>query len=541
MSKFNTTAQRRRPTTPMRVTSTPTLTHEGGSGFAKDDKTALYTLAVTNMVGEPTFYESGPDRDSRFLDLIRRVTAADPEWMQGFIPWLRDGANMRSAATVAAVEYLRAGGVHADRVIDAACQRADEPGEMLAYYWSTNDGRKTLAAALKRGLAAAAARLYTEYAVLKYDTATSAVRFGDIIDLTKPVPRGEWQSVLFRHILDRRHGYRDDIGVTGFDSLPKLASAYALDDLPAGERRDALVDPQRLSDAGYTWERLSGWLPGGMDAAAWEAIIPSMPHMARLRNLRNFEDAKISKSVMREVAKSLSDPEVVAKGRQFPYRYWSAFKNSGTLYFAQALEDALDASMANVPAFTGRTLIACDTSGSMQNTVGGRSQVQMFEIAALFAATVASKSEARLIQYASTYEEVPISNSIFRTVQDIERRIGSCGHGTMTWPSVIDAHRQFPADRIIVFTDMQDHPASPSEGHTNYYSHRSTSRSIRSADLPDVPIYVWDLRGHETANIPNEPNRYLFGGFTDAAFRMISLLERGRDAKWDDLFGSERV
>jgi hypothetical protein len=34
--------------------------------------------------------------------------------------------------------------------------------------------------------------------------------------------------------------------------------------------------PRALADAGVSWERLSGWLLGGMDAEAWESVIPSM-------------------------------------------------------------------------------------------------------------------------------------------------------------------------------------------------------------------------------------------------------------------------
>jgi hypothetical protein len=79
--------------------------------------------------------------------------------------------------------------------------------------------------------------------------------------------------------------------------------------------------------------------------------------------------------------------------------------------------------------------------------------------------------------------------------------------------------QQGPFDRVIVFTDMQDHP----------------NRSLYgdSVDVPrDVPVYVWDLMGYKVQNVPNAPGRYLFGGFSDAAFRMISLLERGQNADW---------
>src|SRR5690606_37015387 len=112
-------------------------------------------------------------------------------------------------------------------------------------------------------------------------------------------------------------------------------------------------------------------------AEAWEAIIPSMGYMALLRNLRNFEKAGVSAQVLRQVADRIADPEQVAKSRQFPYRFYSAYKATGSLTFAPALEAALEASVANIPTFDGRTLVAIDTSGSMSNPASGRSTVQM--------------------------------------------------------------------------------------------------------------------------------------------------------------------
>ena len=51
-----------------------------------------------------------------------------------------------------------------------------------------------------------------------------------------------------------------------------LAAAAALEAVPAGDRRQHLRErgPEALAEAGFSWERLSGWLPGGMDAEAWE-------------------------------------------------------------------------------------------------------------------------------------------------------------------------------------------------------------------------------------------------------------------------------
>lgn len=506
------------PKGPM-LTVADTVTAEGGVGFHEDSRTALFTLAMSNMVGESTYYESGSERDKRFVDLIRAVAAEDSAWLAGFVPWLRDTANMRSASVVAGVEAARAG--LGRTPIVKACVRADEPAEALGY-WLATYGRR-IPAAVKRGIADAAVKLYTERNALKYDGGSRGVRMGDVIDLCHPKPRDAEQSALFRHLLDRRHN-RSDSDTT---ALPLLTAAYKLGAVPQDQRRAVLRErgPEALADAGTTWERLSGWLPGGMDAEAWEAIIPNMGQMACVRNLRNFEDANISPAATDLVVSKLIDPEEVRRSRQFPYRYWSAYKNSGTMRFGYALEQALEHSVANVPTFTGRTLVAVDTSGSMRSHVSERSKVQCVEVGALFDAAIGASSKVDLIIYGvEALEVTERPRSVLRAIEQMHSLVGSAGHGTNTWPSVMSAYDGH--DRIVVFTDMQDHPA-----------HARVCAAPRSrpvpVDLPDVPIYVWDCRGYGIANTDlTQKNRYLLAGFTDAAFQLVSLLERGENAPW---------
>ncbi|WP_280293816.1 hypothetical protein [Nocardia abscessus] len=48
-----------------------------------------------------------------------------------------------------------------------------------------------------------------------------------------------------------------------------------------------------------------------------------------------------------------------------------------------------------------------------------------------------------------------------------------------------------------------------------------------------MPLYTWNLAGYRYGHAPGgTPYRHTFGGLTDAAFRMIPLLEAGRDADW---------
>lgn len=511
MARLNTRTTQTRRTGPLNTTASRTPTHEGGSGHALDLKTQLFTLAVTNMVGESTFYESATDRDERFAQLVANVTVTDPDWVAGLVGWLRSGAHMRTASIVAACEYIAAGGPNGRRVISSACQRADEPGEVLAY-WHAVHGRN-LPQPVKRGVADAAVRLYSERSLLKYDTPTHGYRFGDVIELTHPQPRADWQSQLFRHAIDRRHGHGDDIP----ERLTMVEFARTLNHVDVEARRALLASAQSLAEAGMTWERLSGWLPGGMDAEAWEAVIPTMGYMATLRNLRNFEEAAVRTSALKAVARRIADPDEVARSRQLPFRFWTAYRElakAGSVLWAPELEQALEHSCANIPKLKGRTLVMVDTSASMWTPISGKSTVMRAEVAALFGAAVGKSSDVEVWPYASGTYRLRRSLSVLGAVKAIYDEIGKVGHGTNTWPSVVKARQGGQFDRVVVFTDMQDH------------------WSDRYAPT-DVPVYVWDLAGYGRANISTQrPGHYLMGGFSDQSFKLIALLEAGRDADW---------
>jgi hypothetical protein len=512
MVKFARKQTRPNVTAPVRTDARKlALTHEGALALGRDAKSELFLLAITNMVAERTFYETAEARDERFVELIHEVIREDPEWVQRFVTWLRNEANMRSAAVVVAAEYVAAGGTNGRKVIASAVARADEPAEILAY-WAQEHGKR-FPQPVKRGVADAVRKHYTEYAALKYDGLSRAWRMADVIELTHPKPAEAAQSDLFRYLLDRRH-HPEEMAIP--ETLPKVTARARLELVPEAERRGYLREQgaEVLAEAGATWEWLSGWLPGGMDAEAWEAVIPSMGYMALLRNLRNFDEAGISRSAVRYVNGVLADPERVARSRQFPYRFWSAYRNAPSLTWASALESALELSVGNVPALPGRTLVLTDTSASMTSPVSARSKVRHFEIAALCAAAVAKQAdEVELVSFATGSERLAFrsSQSILRTIEKVESRIGKVGHGTNLGRAVkrhFDGH-----DRVVVFSDMQTHDQMPS--------------------LNGVRAYVFNTGGYRaTPFAVGRKGHYEIGGFSDAAFRLMAILEDLRDADW---------
>jgi hypothetical protein len=510
------------------------LTHEGGPAYTRDVKGELFLLAVTNMVGEDTFYESADKRDERFRALVAAATQEDADWVARFVPWLGNTANMRSAPVVAAVEYVRAGGPGGRAVVASALRRADEPAEALAYF--TSRYGRALPQPVKRGVADAVQRLYTERAALKYDGLSRAWRMADVVELTHARPRDEAQSALFRWLLDRRHDRAD----AASPAPVLLAARAALERLAPDERRSlvevAARDAEvagRLRDAGMTWEALAGWLGGPMDAAAWQAVIPSMGYMALLRNLRNFDEAGVDDNVAARVAAKLSDPDEVARSRQFPYRFLSAFEAAPSLRWAWALEKALEAATAALPALAGRTLVLVDTSASMsQCALSRRSMMTPVKAAAVFGVTLAKRGNAvDLHGFADGVFAHPVdrASSVLREVSRFTARVGEVGHGTRMAEAVRWTYRGH--DRVVVISDMQtfaDARPGCMVGYGAQFSQVAVDAVPRS-----IPVYGFNLGGYRpTVLDAGSGNRHEFGGLNDAAFRMLALLEQRTSAGW---------
>jgi hypothetical protein len=549
MSKFNRPGTRSAVSSPVKSEQTPSgRTHEGAPGFGRDVKSELFLRAISNMVGEDTFYEQAKDRDDRYTQLVQHCAVEYPVWTAGLLDWLRNEAHMRSASLVGAAEFVRGrlqyGGdqplprkhhtTEGDdslgysiatnrRVIASVLRRADEPGELLAY-WTSKYGR-AIPKPIKRGIEDAIGQLYDEKSLIKYDT--GAFRFGDVIDLVHPAPRDQVQGHLFRHAIDRRHGRGEDIP----ESLVTLGNRAELLSWPVEERR-ALFDKDQaafvLKDAGMTWESVAGWLQGPMDAKVWEALIPSMGYMARLRNLRNFDEAGVSDDVAEQVAARLSDPEQVARSRQLPMRFLSAYRAAPSLRWAHALDKALTASIDNIPALKGRTLILVDTSSSMDAGFSKDGTLMRWDAAALFGIALGNRcAQADVVSFSSTAryygdphgartKQFPIrrGESLLRSLDRWKGDGYFLGGGTATAGAVtkhLAGH-----DRVVILTDEQ-----------------ASGADVDRAVPQTTPLITFNLAGYQRGHAPSGTGlRVAIGGLSDAGFKLLSMLEVGRNADW---------
>lgn len=517
MSRFN-KPQKVVRTTP--IVSTPSATARTGNnapGFTRDPKSELFLLAVSNFVGQDKFYESGKASDTRFRDLVRQVAREDHEWIGRFLPWLRNEANMRTASIIGALEAaitMAANKIPGSRAIVASVlQRADEPGEAIGYMMATY-GRK-LPKPIKRGIADAATRMYNEFNTLKYDTASHGIRFGDVLELTHAGPDKPYQLALFKHLIDRRHG-REGIP----DSLAMLCTNAALRKDVADGITASLLRPETLKAAGMTWEDALSLAGNKVDKKLlWEAMIPNMGYMALLRNLRNFDEAGVSGDVAGWVSSRLCSPEEVARSRQLPMRFLSAFRAIGNVRWHMGLEMALQHSLGNIPEFKGRTLILIDTSSSMNTQFGKDTALRFWDAAAIFGLALSQRCEhANVVSFSSRPMSFPLQKGASLLVMlEAFKRGYFQGGGTATQAAVQSSYHGH--DRVVILTDEQ----------ADYHSFGNVAASV-----PDhIPVITFNLAGYKVGHAESgSGTRITIGGLSDSAFKLLPVLERRSKGEW---------
>jgi hypothetical protein len=177
----------------------------------------------------------------------------------------------------------------------------------------------------------------------------------------------------------------------------------------------------------------------------------------------------------------------------------------------------LDHTVANIPALDG-TLVVIDTSASMQATVSGRSKLSRVEVAAVMAmATARRASDVDIVIFGDRNRRLHklAGASVLAGVAQVVGLVGSVGHSTFGHTAVARHFDPKRHQRVVLFTDDQQHD----------------SGLVR---LDHVPlIYTFNLAGYRPSALSaGERGRYTLGGFTDATFAVMKVLEGGRSATW---------
>jgi 60 kDa SS-A/Ro ribonucleoprotein len=110
-----------------------------------------------------------------------------------------------------------------------------------------------------------------------------------------------------------------------------------------------------------------------------------------------FETTKAT----RAVADKLRDAQSIAQARVLPYQLLAAYKATGAdvpVAVREALQDAMEIALQNVPELEGQVVVCPDVSGSMSSAVTGHrgsvtSAVRCIDVAALVTAALLRKNQ----------------------------------------------------------------------------------------------------------------------------------------------------
>jgi hypothetical protein len=282
-----------------------------------------------------------------------------------------------------------------------------------------------------------------------------------------------------------------------------------------------------------TWEQLRS---SGMK---WREILATtyVPHMALLRNLRGIFSEITDTSARVEILNSLK--EGVLKGKQFPFRYFSAYNaiqsseviNKGKIL--DALEECTDIAVSNMPKLKGKTAVLSDNSGSAWGSIPSQyGSVTIAEIANLSGLiTCRNSEEGEMKVFGDRISDVDFSerNGLLSQMKEANRKGKSCGQATENgiWLFFDKAIREgIHYDNIFIYSDQQAFHGglfgTDAKDYRDYQYNGSRMIDVpklletyRKKVNPKVNFFTIQVAGYNNAVVPEDLYRgAVLGGWT---------------------------
>ncbi len=486
-------------------TTTTTVNYEGEKAYKLNPAMDLYVAVVTTALSDQ-FYEP---TDARLQRIVELVAKNKPQFVAQLAVYARQKMYLRSIPLVLAVELAKIhnGDDLVSRTVNQIVQRADEITELLACYAQANQRQGTkqlgkLSKQLQKGLQDAFNR-FDEYQFAKYNR-DGAVKLRDALFLVHPKAKDEAQQGIFDRIV------KDELQVPYTWEVELSALGQQAFATPADKK------------AAFT--------------AKWEELIDSnkVGYMALLRNLRNILEAEVSKKHIDKVIDTLTNPQQVQKAKQFPFRFFAAYRElqsvvSGyTTHILKALDKAILLSVSNIQGFDDKTkvVLACDVSGSMRQPISQKSRILNYDVGLVLAMLLQNRCTHVVTGiFGNTWEVINLPNdNVLANVDSIYKMDGRVGYSTNAYLVLKDLiARRYKADKVMFFTDCQ------------LWNSNGTQESLatlwanyKAQIAPDAQLYLFDLAGYgkQPLAMPQK-DVFLIGGWSDRIFEVLEAIQNG--------------
>jgi 60 kDa SS-A/Ro ribonucleoprotein len=509
--------------------ATDTVNEAGGAAYAFSPKHALAQFAATGCLNA-TFYADAEVQAEKVLTLCRHV---EPEFIARTALYARQKGYMKDLpALLCAVLSVKSPGLLAevfDRVIDSPKMLRN----FVQILRSGVVGRKSLGTLPKR--------LVLQWLERRSDAELFAASVGndpslaDIIKMVHPKPQSETRQALFGYLLGRPHAAEE---------LPEIVREY--------EKFKRNTNPGKVPVPDVPFQMLTSLTLGRKE---WAAIAQQASWQTTRMNLNTFSRHGVFEvaGMTDLIAQRLRNRELILRSRVFPYQLLTAYEAAGAfipLPVREALQDAMEIALENVPTVSGKVYVCVDVSGSMQSPVtgarpGATTVVRCVDVAALVAAAMLRKNpQAEVLPFESDVVEVHLNPRDTVLTNALKLSSLPCGGTNCSAPLRHLNDRKAQGDLVVYVSDNESwidstrygaFGGSATETMKQWAAFKSRSPQAKMICI-DIQPYG-HTQAQERADIVN------VGGFSDQVFHLIADVAAGRTDRdhWVNVIDAVRL
>lgn len=493
---------------------TDTRNNAGGRAYSLSPKQALAQYAATGCMNG-TFYATADEQLTKVIELASQV---EPEFVARVALHTRSKGHMKDtpALLVALLSVLSPGLMAEvfDRVIDT-------PKMLRTFVQIMRSGvvgRKSMGTLPKR--------LVLQWIQKRSDDQLFRGSVGndpslaDVIRMVHPKPETAERAALFGYLVGKPYDAKSlPRLVKDFEAFKANPSAFGGSDVPS-------VPMEMLTAL-------------KLEKQHWKAMAQKASWQSLRMNLNTFTRHGVfaDNGAVSEAAIKLRDAEAIAKARVFPYQLMAAFVNAGDDVpgaLKNALQDAMEIAIGNVPAIDGKAWVFPDVSGSMKSPVtghrpGSTTKVTCVDVAALVAAAVLRKNpDAGVLPFSDDVVKAELNPR--DSVMTNAKRLASLPSGgtNCSAPLAYLNERKLTGDLIIYVSDNESWMDS-----TGAHAYRRSTETMAQwkefkRRNPRAKLVCLDVQPAGTTQAPEGGDILNIGGFADSVFGVIEEFANGK-------------
>lgn len=506
--------------------ATDTFNEAGGPAYSLSAEEALAQLAATGTFNK-TFYADETDQ----LNAMKKATAeVSPQFIAQCTLFARKKGGMKDMPAALLVLLTRRDPKLADKIFDRVIDNGKQLRNFVQMTSSGAIGRGHFSGSTPKRLVARWLNKQSPESLLRAVVGNSPT-LSKIIRIAHPKPENDERRALYGYL----RGY--EAAKDGEELLVERVPRYRASKLPAivahfeafkrGE--DVPVPPVDF--------RLLAGLPN-LTNKQWLAIAAQGRVIQTFKNLNTYARHGVFETAEGRalIATKLKDREEVQKSGLFPYQLLVAYMNteqSVPFEVRDALQDAMEAAVENVPTYDMPVAVIVDVSGSMSGPVTGErgsatSTAKCIDVAALIGAIILRKNPGSLVVPVDTQVHPAILNprdSIMTLASTLTKFSGG---GTALGAGMNHLNQVgFKAGLVFVVSDMEswaDHPnragTGVSAGFTEFKKHNRGAKLV-----------ALNLQAYGTTQAASSADTLNVGGFSDSIFETINRFLRGGEEK----------